>query len=309
MTDDELAVAAICFRYAIRREKELGNRRLAYYTSSETALRIIQNKTFWLRNPRLMNDYQEVVHGIECIQNALTDNDITAAADRTINQIFANVFDQIVERWVETRELYNSTHGFIACLSEIDADDSRGMLSMWRAYGGSNGVAMILSPSILQSDTEFLNTFCSPVLYGEVDDIKAEIEGILTELHISRSAVEAAGQAFLVDRLVRALEFAMLSIKHVGFVEEREWRMIHRFNGLSDYLSYEGRVVRGNAEVVCEIDLSSEESLAPDKLFEKIIVGPCQFPENTAEALRCAFVNRGMGVPSIAISDIPLRHM
>ena len=180
---------------------------------------------------------------------------------------------------------------------------------MWRAYGGSNGVAMILNSGMLTADTSFLNTFHSPVLYGSVENIKDEIAKILTGLSHLSSEITLVGKDFIVEQIVLALEFAMLSIKHVGFAEEKEWRMIHRWSGANSHLAYEGRIVRGNAEVVCEVDLASDPILSPASLFEKIIVGPCLFPDNAAEALRCAFVNGGMKVPEIAHSDIPLRHI
>lgn len=306
---EQWKVANACFQYSIDRLNGLSPRKLAYYTTAETALKIIQTKTFWLRNPRLMNDYQEVVHGTQCLHDALTGTDIVAEANATFDATYAGLFSEILSAWEDQRKIYESSHAFIACLSEIDPDDNRGALSMWRAYGGANGVAMILRSELLHADTTFLNTFHSPVLYGSVPEIKQEICKILRTLGSLKAEMRAVGKNFVRDNILLALEFAMLSIKHVGFAEEKEWRMIHRWNGNNKHLSYEGRVVRGNAEVVCEIDLSSDPILAPDALFEKIIVGPCLFPDNTAEAIRCAFSNQGLKSPEVVKSDIPLRHM
>ena len=308
-TSEQWKVATACFQYSIKRLAELPPRKLAYYTTAETALKIIQTKKFWLRNPRLMNDYQEIVHGTQCLHEALTASDIVSQANAAFDPTYSGLFAEILTAWESQKKVYESSNAFIACLSEIDAADNRGAPSMWRAYGGSNGVALILNSEMLNADTTFLNTFHSPVLYGSVPEIKHEISKILESLAALKDEMSAVGKDFIREKILLALEFAMLSIKHVGFAEEKEWRMIHRWSGENKHLAYEGRVVRGNAEVVCEVDLSSDPSLAPNSLFEKIIVGPCLFPENTAEAIHCAFFNQGLKTPEVVKSDIPLRHM
>lgn len=306
---EQWKVATACFQYSIKRLDELPPRKLAYYTTAETALKIIQTKKFWLRNPRLMNDYQEIVHGTQCLHEALTAPDIVSQANATFDPTHPGLFAEILTAWETQKKVYETSNAFIACLSEIGAADNRGALSMWRAYGGSNGVALILNSEMLNADTTFLNTFHSPVLYGSVPEIKQEISKILNSLAALKGEMSAVGKDFIREKILLALEFAMLSIKHVGFAEEKEWRMIHRWNGENKHLAYEGRVVRGNAEVVCEVDLASDPSLAPNSLFTKIIVGPCLFPDNTAEAIHCAFFNQGLETPEVVKSDIPLRHM
>ncbi len=67
-----MAVNEAIFAYAEQRRNELKpNKRIAYYTTADTALKIIQNKSFWLRNPQLMNDYEEVLHGRYALRRLL----------------------------------------------------------------------------------------------------------------------------------------------------------------------------------------------------------------------------------------------
>ena len=308
-SEAELAVIGACFAYFQgRREQLKPTTRIAYYTTAETALKIVQDKTFWLRNPQLMNDYAEVVHGQLCLQAVLQDPAVVAQATATIDQIFPGFFGDLVTSWIE---LLNSNRPmpFVACLSEIQKDDDRGLLSMWRAYGGNNGVALVMRDALLDLDSNFINTFHSPVLYGGASEVKAEILGIFDNLVGTAAAVKAAGRAFLKERLLIALEFAMLSIKHVGFSEEKEWRMVHHGSAESPHLRYRSVVVRGSAEVLCELNLGSHEALAPGTIIEKVIVGPCAFPHATAQAIFLAFQKAGNAIPNIVASDIPLRHM
>lgn len=308
-SEPELEVIGACFAYFQgRREQLKPNTRVAYYTTADTALKIVQEKTFWLRNPQLMNDYAEVVHGQQCLQAVLQDPEVLASASATIDRIYPGFFGDLVTSWVDSLNS-NRPMPFVACLSEIHEDNDRGLLSMWRAYGGNNGIALVMRDALLDLDSNFINTFHSPVLYGGAPEVKAEILGILNNLAGASAAVTAAGRGFLKERLLIALEFAMLSIKHVGFSEEKEWRMVHHVCDESPHLKYRSVVVRGGAEVLCELNLGSHEALAPGIIIEKVIVGPCAFPLSTAQAMFLAFQKAGSTIPNIVTSDIPLRHM
>lgn len=37
--------------------------RFVYYTTADTAMRILKSREFWLRNALLMNDFSEIAHG------------------------------------------------------------------------------------------------------------------------------------------------------------------------------------------------------------------------------------------------------
>jgi hypothetical protein len=308
-TPQQQAINSACFAYFSRRREELQpHTRIAYYTTADTALRIIQNKTFWLRDPRLMNDFGEVVHGQKCLREVLRSPEVVAVAERATDDLFPGFFADLIRTWEEVTASGRAMP-FVACLSEIHKDDDRGLLSMWRAYGGNNGVAMVLSDSLLSLDSNFVRTFHSPVLYGGSEDVKRLVLEIFGNLSTIADEVSAAGNEFLKERLMNALLFAMLSIKHVGFAEEREWRMIHHLSDESAHIKYRSEVVRGNAEVVCEVNLASHSALAPGAMFEKVIVGPCAFPESAGQALSLAFEKAGGGIPAIVRSDIPLRHI
>lgn len=307
-TAQQWQIIGACFAYFNRRRQQLKpNTRIAYYTTAETALRIIEDQTFWLRNPELMNDYQEVIHGRSCLETVLADPQVVAAAAGSVDQLFPGFFADLVSTWAQSAHSPANLR-FVASLSEIDIGDNRGELSMWRAYGGINGVALVMRDALMDLDSNFVNTFHSPVLYGDAGDVKALVLEIFANLAAIGGVVAANGSAFLKDRLLIALEFAMLSIKHVGFKEEREWRMIHHYRDESAHHKYRSRVVRGNAEVVCEINLASHADLVPGTMIEKVLVGPCAFPKSTEMAIRRAFHGLGGNLPLVVASDIPLRH-
>ena len=45
----------------------------AYYTTADTAYKIIKNKEIWMRNSSLLNDYKEVKFGDEMVRRVLFD--------------------------------------------------------------------------------------------------------------------------------------------------------------------------------------------------------------------------------------------
>lgn len=309
MSQSEQSVIDAIFAYSDERRSDLSpNKRIAYYTTADTALRIIQNKTFWLRNPQLMNDFEEVLHGRRCLNEVLFEPEVLQAASAAIDAVFPGTYASLTQTWLS---LDTTGHDlpFVACLSEIHKDDDRGRLSMWRAYGGDNGVALVMRESMLDLDSAFVNTFHSPVLYGDAGDVKNRVLAIFSKLAAIPDSVNEFGRKALEQALVRALQFAMLSIKHVGFEEEREWRMIHHYVAEADHHQYQSQVVRGNAQVICAINLASHPQLTPNVMFEKVIIGPCMFPEAAAQAFRLALIKGGVDKPEIVISDIPLRHI
>lgn len=69
LSEDNDRASRIFFPDIQRRTEEslLAGGQFVYYTSAETATRIIRNKQIWLRNTTTMNDYSEVQHGFQCL--------------------------------------------------------------------------------------------------------------------------------------------------------------------------------------------------------------------------------------------------
>ena len=111
--------------------------KLVHYTSAEAALKIIRNKSVWLRQTKLMNDYSEVEYGI----SKLLDNYNSPST----NKKFAEFFSYFgAETQKEFEDSFNKQlnilrfNSYILSLAEHDdTEDNFGRLSMWRAYGRS----------------------------------------------------------------------------------------------------------------------------------------------------------------------------
>jgi hypothetical protein len=136
LTEDAFRQLQIFFPYTLDRTLKATRerQRFVYYTTGETAMRIVRSGEIWMRKSHLMNDYREVEHGFDCLNNAYKKQ------QERMRAIFDGLFPGFCDR-LET--LFNDwlprfrTDTYITCLSEhVSSEDQHGRLSMWRAYGG-----------------------------------------------------------------------------------------------------------------------------------------------------------------------------
>lgn len=70
ISEEQLQLFGIFQPYALSRnlEAQRRNQRFVYYTSADTAMRILRNGEIWMRKSHLMNDFREIEHGFECLR-------------------------------------------------------------------------------------------------------------------------------------------------------------------------------------------------------------------------------------------------
>lgn len=299
---------------AERRVQAAGGR-FAYYTSAETAFRILQSEHVWMRSTRTMNDFMEVEHGVDCAYNALHSpqgDEFRAAVD----SLFPNLSDEAEELfkdWIP--RLQSDT--FVTCVSEHDVrDDEFGRLSMWRAYGGRSGVAIIINGGVMFRHSDALGAYSSPVAYLDAKGVAQELRLVADAIRSSPEILASAGREAVRGHIFGLLRFASICTKHPGFEEEREWRIVaspalHASEKLPPLVE----VVGGVPQTVLKIPLRDDPKggltgLHPSALIDRIIIGPTEYPDVIARALRSML--KTLGVPRfhdrVFVSDIPLRE-
>jgi len=293
--------------------------RFVHYTSAETAMRIFQNKEVWMRKSTCMNDFMEIEHGRDCLVSAYQNN-----KDR-IKTVLENIFPNFCENlekqfdpWVP----HFASDTYIACISEHgdeqtgDEEDKIGRLSMWRAYGGNSGVAIVMNGKPFQGRSESLKAYSSPVAYMDRSTFEKSFLELLDGFEAEAEFLKSLGEEYVLNSVFQAFRFAMLSTKHPGFREEREWRIIYNPTfEKSDILIPGIESIGGTPQPIVKIPLKDIpdqklEGIEIPTLVERVIIGPTQYPSAISEALVRLLEAAGMkdAGNKVVISDIPLRR-
>lgn len=317
LSADELLWQQIFFPEALRRFAEVVSTGslFAHYTSAEVAMSIIQKSEVWMRNTTVMNDFSEVEHGRDCVVGAWN-SEVGARLRKAIDAIHpgaAKAISDLYDGWLPDMQ-----HGtYITCISEHPpSEDNLGRLSMWRAYGGRNGVAMVMDLTPFQATTVELGAFTSPVLYADADDFREHMAQMAERLEVHRTTLQLSGLDHLRDSLFTALRYATLCTKHPAFREEREWRVIYSPALMqSPVIKPQVRSARGVPQTVQLLPLKHDPANGLHhadipSLLRRVIIGPTEDAWVLFDAFRSLLEEAGVqdAAARVWVSGIPLRH-
>lgn len=313
---EEHQLRHVFFPYADDRSTEVvaKGRRFVYYTTAETTYRIIKNKEIWMRSTRTMNDYSEVEHGFDCL-NAAYKSESGMLLRKAIDSCFPGLTEEVVadfNAWLPgiRRDTY------IACLSEhLEEEDHSGRLSMWRAYGGTAGVAVVINASALFMQNDGIGVFASPVAYWTQEQVETELRRIAERILANAQYVRDLGRDPTRAVVFNLFRFATLCTKHPGFSEEREWRIIASpLMHNSPLLTQAVEVVRAVPQTVQKLRFANHAEagivgLELSDLLNRLIIGPCEFPDVVLKALHQLLAEAALPEPEhlLYVSEIPLR--
>lgn len=286
------------------------NCRFVHYTSAENAFKIIRGREVWMRNVRVMNDHSEVFHGIDQLANFFGKNKVDY--ETVLSDISPSIFSDVVKIFDEnSHNIWGNS--FISCVSEHDVEeDDFGRLSMWRAYGrGAVGVALVLNKDAFFCESDALNVAFCPVVYEKTNGINNLLFEIRDNIQKNIDFLTHIGRECVQKFLYHSLCILSLTIKHPGFKEEREWRVVYIHDSES---SYSTEIVSGVPQEVKKINLENipEKGLVGldlNNLIDRVIVGPTMYPS----VIKNSFIKelKVAGVVNaeekVIISDIPLR--
>lgn len=313
------AITQIVFGYAKSRQDELDRRglKLAHYTTADTALQILDGRKLWMRNATVMNDHSEIRHGHEIVDAALD-----LAPGQKLKRVLAQINPGLVSMgWPKLVPLSETAKSqiFMTSLSEHNAEDRLGRLSMWRAYGGSvAGVALIFNTEVIKNPAVNLATVASPVLYGGFEEFAAELDALSDR--IAQNATLIRSIPIEVSGLIlgSAIHYAYMSIKHAGFSEELEWRLIHRpfDDGGNAWVRNNIVSIRGVPQLLYELPLDNIHQgmkfpqFDLNRLIHRIIIGPSLYPTTVQRAFieKLNALEVSNPAAKVVVSDTPLRQ-
>ena len=296
-----------------RLEEIWSNSRLVYYTSAETAKRIIENREIWFRNAALMSDFSEISYGLKLLTRAVS-GPAGERFGRIANGLFPDAIGSAGEL-LKPRIPDWHLETYLSCWSlHHPSEDQNGRLSMWRAYGD---VALVLRNRTFDAFGEELGMQSLPVNYFSLSDCEAQVEQVAENIRRNEASIRSEGRRKFEEDLADMAFLYGIRTKHPGFAEEEEWRVWFRpadKPGRSAVFKEKVKVIHGIPQRVWTLPMKN----APRKglhgadigsLVDRIIIGPTAYPYVSATA----FVKLLEGAEvrdageRVVISEIPLR--
>jgi hypothetical protein len=269
-----------------------------------------------------MNDFSEIDHGEACLLKAWFGSDGGKVSQGETGRL-ANVLSRIsptivpaIEQTFDGIQARRKTDTFLLSLSELDEDEEGliGKLSMWRAYGGSTNVALVVKPGFLFSESAHPNLFSAPIVYRDVAEYhRREFAQFVDSIEKNFDRLATIDRDVLVAYIVSFFNISAITTKHPGFKEEKEWRIIYApwMQG-GPRLEEEIVEISGLPQKVFYIGFGSQDGLhfSINDLLEKIIIGPTENPWILYEAFVSQLENLGFENASskVLVSDIPIRR-
>ena len=276
------------------REKPAG--RLYHYTGAAGLIGIVRSRTLWATDYRHLNDRKEYQIGSKLLRDELGNNHLEEKHRRA--------FDRLV---AETQKTC-----YVLSFSEMGDQ-----LSQWRAYcPGGNGYALGFNQS---------NALFASAKQHRFNLVRCEYD-LREQKKLSRFLVQSFREGMItkqnwwpsdkdVPSRVRAfftryqwnlaLALVMSALKHRGFEEEREWRLVSQY---PDEALYGVAFRPGRFGVTPHFELPLAMNGDDPRQIDEIVIGPTPNRLAARAALDVLLAKCDIMVSSIEVSHTPLRH-
>jgi hypothetical protein len=287
----------------------------AHFTSAESALKIIRSNELWLRSPLRMNDYSEILAGFKAIDLGLSKTGRSASRFWTEAQKIFPKFEETFQAIYRSAYQRIPKSTFICSFSEFPQNDVTGRLSMWRAYGYPNGVALIINGDEMLSERQHMDVLSYPVKYLDygksVLNLDRELESLTKQWpRLSKFSVDEVASV-----IVEMLCHLAISTKHFAFEEEAEWRVVYRKEILEKGFlknrisEIKPQIIGGSPEVVCCLPLDEQKQVSLKRVLKRVLIGPTEYPNESKDAFIEYLREMGYKSPEsmVVCSHIPYR--
>jgi hypothetical protein len=166
-----------------------------------------------------------------------------------------------------------------------------------------------------QSAADGLNLTLSPVAYFSYHQVEAEVLRVITGVRNECEFLKSIDRQMVLHAIFFMLMIATVSLKHEGFHEEREWRLVYSPQlRPSAFLRRATEIIAGVPQIVYKIPLENRPTdnivgVEIPELIERVILGPSNYPVPIGEAFVEALREAGMkdAGSRVFASNIPLR--
>lgn len=282
MEESHLKALSIFYPNFLKRSQAIVDENIKFvqYTSAEAAMSIIKKNEVWLRNCQCMNDSREVEHGLHCLIEAFRNEKNGKRFQESLETIYPGIIDEfanIFDNWLPSFK----TNTYIACVSEHPPEEDKyGRLSMWRAYGGQRPVALVLNKDPFLAETDVFHAYTHPVYYQDPENFNFEFGELATRVNNEKDFLSTLGKESVIGYLFDIFKNIIVCVKHPGFAEEREWRVVYNpDHKKSEHVTSSIVSINGIPQEIHKIPLKDipEENFigaTVPQFIDKIIIGP-----------------------------------
>lgn len=314
-TDFEDKLMSLFFPYEFKKINEVKGvqKNFVHYTTANAAMNMIKTRQVWMRQPYLMNDHQEMEHGLNCLKSAYISDDFQFK--KLIDQYYPNLSTEI-ENEFDTLLRVNRQDVYLFCVSEHEnTENDFGRLSMWRAYGKEVGIAIVMKHDTFFTESPGINCTLTPVAYHRYEDFLVNFQQVAKNIIENPNFIKSLDRDYFKNVVLTMFRFAVLSTKHIGFSEEKEWRIIYSPGiEVSKHLEHCLETINGVPQEVYKIPLRNDPAgglvkIELNDLIERVIIGPTHYPLPLYKAFVKMLSDAGVdgAQDKVWVSDIPLR--
>jgi hypothetical protein len=187
---------------------------------------------------------------------------------------------------------------------------------MWRAFGGMSArVGLVLNVPYLSPGGRAMKLNFAPVAYFKEAETERLVPDVISKVRANIPYLKTVGYQETVGWIFAMLLMGVTCLKHEGFREEREWRLVYcpHLNH-SPLIEAANVTVGGVPQMVYKLPLDGSVNpiladLDLSKLFDRLIIGPSPYPAVMFDAFMDALTKAGVADAGkkIFTSNIPIR--
>lgn len=263
---------------------------LAHYTKAYIALDILTKKEMWLNNVSYMNDYLEMKNGMGLVGQVVNSHPWHQGFRDALNSIHPHLFEDARTTLNTVQNRYFHTYGL--CMCEFDKHDLSGNEYMWRNYARENGVAIIFNNQILddkiKEKDDNLPVEILPMYYYGTQDVAKEVEDVTDFINKNIGRIRQLDYEIVKKEILDKFTYAVWSLKHPGYSEEKEWRIMTNDKLMRIPLEKTACVHRdleiiGNEPRYVYKFNYERAGFRLNNILAKVIIGTCKNPEKVRE--------------------------
>jgi hypothetical protein len=229
MTNDELDVKFLLLSDDLNYFDYIKDNRplFAHYTSIQVLESIMRTDQVWFSSPLLMNDKQEMLHGLDLGTKLFNNSpEITQAC---ATEPRAGALREYYRRYLEQFYAAHALQVYVFCLSEFRRNRPDGLLSMWRGYGSNgHGAALVFDTGLIHRRDE-IPMIISKVTYASDDERMLILRAKFVQFAAALTSLGVSDDQLYIPafQIFNWVKVSALTSKHDGFKEEDEWRLIY----------------------------------------------------------------------------------